>query len=292
MPMKPRLPARLTYFLFSLPALILYSIIWGYNFVQGFIYSTTNWDGLSKTWKFIGLANYEKILRTARFWKALGFTARYSVMLLVLVLTIALILALILSKRGRLTTLVRSIFFFPAMVSLVTASLVFEKIFYYALPALGKALGIAFLSRNIFANPDTAILGILAVNLWQGCAIPTILLIAGLQNIPPELLESAAIDGAGAFQRFRAITLPFILPVISVVFVLTLKAGITVFDYVLILTEGGPAGSTNSVSMLIYLDGLGSFKFGYANAEAFLLFILIALISFVQIRLSSRKEVA
>lgn len=290
--MKPRLPARLTYFLFSLPALILYSIIWGYNFVQGFIYSTTNWDGLSKTWKFIGLANYEKILRTTRFWKALGFTARYSVMLLVLVLTIALILALILSKRGRLTTLVRSIFFFPAMVSLVTASLVFEKIFYYALPDLGKALGIAFLSRNIFANPDTAILGILAVNLWQGCAIPTILLIAGLQNIPPELLESAAIDGAGAFQRFRAITLPFILPVISVVFVLTLKAGITVFDYVLILTEGGPAGSTNSVSMLIYLDGLGSFKFGYANAEAFLLFILIALISFVQIRLSSRKEVA
>lgn len=290
--MQSRLPARLTYFLFSLPALILYSVIWGYNFIQGFIYSTTNWDGLSKAWKFIGLANYQKILRSARFWKALGFTVRYSVMLLVLVVTIALILALILSKRGRLTTLVRSIFFFPAMVSLVTASLVFEKIFYYALPALGKALGIAFLTRNIFASPDTAILGILAVNLWQGCAIPTILLIAGLQNIPPELLESAAIDGAGAFQRFRAITLPFILPVISVVFVLTLKAGITVFDYVLILTEGGPAGSTNSVSMLIYLDGLGSFKFGYANAEAFLLFILIALISFVQIRLSSRKEVA
>jgi len=87
------------------------------------------------------------------------------------------------------------------------------------------------------------------------------------------------------------VTVPFLLPIISVVFVLTLKAGITVFDYVLVLTEGGPAGTTNSVSMLIYNDGFGAFRFGYANAEAILLLIVIAGVSFVQIKLSSCSEV-
>lgn len=284
--------ARLTYFLFSLPALVLYTLIWGYNFAWGFIYSTTNWDGLGKTWKFIGSANYAKILRSARFWNALRFTLTYSAFLLVLVVVISLVYALVLTSRMRFTTLYRSVFFFPAMISLVTASLVFDKIYYYGLPAIGKLLGIGFLTKNILASPDTAMLGVLLVNLWQGCAIPTILLIAGLQNIPQELHESAAIDGASSTQRFKSITIPYLLPVLSVVFVLTLKAGITVFDYVFVLTEGGPAGTTNSVSMLIYLDGFGSFKFGYANAEAFLLFVVIAVISLVQNRISSRKEVA
>lgn len=290
--MKRKGAAALTYFLFSLPALALYAFIWGYNFIWGFIYSTTNWDGLGKTWNFVGLTNYAKALRSKRFWDALGFTMTYAALLLVTVIVISVALALVLKTRRKYTDFFRSIFFFPAMVSLVTASLIFDKIYYYGLPAIGQALGLGFLEKNLLSSPGTALLGVLIVNLWQGCAIPTILLIAGLQNIPQELHESAAIDGATSCQRFTAITIPYLLPVISVVFVLTLKAGITVFDYIFVLTEGGPAGTTNSVSMLIYLDGFGAFKFGYANAEAFLLFALIAIISLIQIRFSRDKEVS
>jgi raffinose/stachyose/melibiose transport system permease protein len=290
--MKRNGAARLTYFLFSLPALVLYTFIWGYNFIWGFVYSTTNWDGLGKNWKFVGFANYAKALRSPRFWDALGFTMTYAALLLITVIAISLALALVLRTKKKFTNFFRSIFFFPAMISLVTASLIFDKIYYYGLPAIGQAIGLEFLEKNLLSSPGTALLGILIVNLWQGCAIPTILLIAGLQSIPQDLHESAAIDGASSFQRFTAITIPYLLPVISVVFVLTLKAGITVFDYIFVLTEGGPAGTTNSVSMLIYNDGFGAFKFGYANAEAFLLFALIAIISLVQIRLSRDKEVA
>lgn len=290
--MKRISAASTTYFLFTVPALVFYSLIWGYNFIRGFLYSLTDWTGLGRTYNYIGLQNYINVLKTNRLWSALGTTFFYSILLVVLVVFFSLVLSLVLNRGYRLKSLYRAIFFFPAMISLVTIALIFDQLYFRAFPLVGEALGIPFLSRNLVANPATALYSILIVHVWQGCAIPTVLFVAALQSVPEELKESAALDGANAFQRFVHIVFPYLIPVFSVIFVLTLKAGITVFDYVLVLTDGGPAGATETVALLIYEHGFGAFKFGYANAEAFLLFVIIAVISVVQIRLLNRKGAA
>ena len=133
--------------------------------------------------------------------------------------------------------------------------------------------------------------GILITHIWQGVAIPTVLVIAGLQTVPEELKEAAALDGASAFQVFRYITIPFLLPVISMILVLVLKDGLMVYDYVLALTTGGPAGATESITMLLFKQGFEELKFSYAISQAITVAIVIIAVSILQISLTNRKKV-
>lgn len=283
---------RTTFLLFTLPALLFYTLIWGVNFVSGLYYSLTDWNGLSSDYNMVGLSNYIRIFSSNRIFSSLQVTFKYAFILVFFTILLSLLLALALNRKIRFLTFFRSVFFFPAMISLVTASLIFDKIFFYVVPKAGQLLGLDFLSNNLLAMPDTALYGVLVVNIWQAVAIPTVLFIAGLQSVPQELYESAALDGAGNVKSFFSITLPYIIPVLSVNLVLSFKAGITVFDYILILTNGGPAGKTEVVSMLIYNHGFGSFRFGYANAEAMILFVIIAVVSLLQITFLNKKGVA
>ena len=133
--------------------------------------------------------------------------------------------------------------------------------------------------------------GVLFVNVWQGLAIPTVLLLAGLQTIPQEMYEAAELDGAGKLKQFFAITLPFLLPVLSVVLILTLKDGLTVFDYIKALTEGGPAGHTKSLTFNIYNLGFKELKFSYAITQAMVVTAIVVAVSYLQIRMVDRKKV-
>lgn len=149
-------------------------------------------------------------------------------------------------------------------------------------------------SIDVFSRPSikatTAFWAVLIVNLWQGCATPTVLLIAGLQSVPKDLYEAATIDGANAWQRFKAITVPFLLPIINIVIITTTKAGLTIFDYIKALTDGGPNKATRAVGLLIYNDAMQGGKFSYAVAESMILFILVAIVSFFTIKGTSNKE--
>lgn len=283
---------RKTFLLFTLPALFFYTMIWGVNFISGLYYSLTDWNGLTSNYNLVGLRNYIRILSSDRIWHSLQVTFLYAMILVVFTMLFSLLLALALNKKIKLLTFFRSVFFFPAMISLVTASLIFDKIFFYVMPKIGEALHLELLSTNVLAMPNTALYGVLVVNIWQAVAIPTVLFIAGLQSVPQELYESAALDGAGNVKSFFSITLPYIIPIMSVNLVISFKAGITVFDYILILTGGGPAGKTEVVSMLIYSHGFGSFRFGYANAEAVILFVIIAVFSLIQITFLNKKGVS
>ncbi|NMA83583.1 MAG: sugar ABC transporter permease [Epulopiscium sp.] len=167
----------------------------------------------------------------------------------------------------------------------------YRTIFYYVIPAVGEALNISFLSKNILGNQRLAIYGILIVSLWQGVAMPTLMFLAGLQTIPGDLYEAASLDGANLINKFRYITIPYLIPTLSVVFVLTLKAGITVFDYIKSMTDGGPAGATTSIAMLIYNHGFEQNKFSYSIAEAIVSGIIITAISVIQIKFTDKKKV-
>ncbi len=282
---------KITFALFSLPGLLLYSTFFIFPVILGVYYSMTNWNGISRKIDFIQFKNYANLFSDKRFLNALIFNAKYCVMLTICIVVLGIILAHLLNSKIKGITFFRSMYFLPAVLSMITVGLIFNQIYYRAIPPIGSALGIELLSKNILSSPTTAVYGILFVNVWQGVAMPTLLFLAGLQTVPLELYEAAAMDGASAFQRFLHITLPFLVPVLSVVMVLTVKSGITVFDYVKSLTDGGPGGVTESVSLLIYSNAFVEMKFSYAVAEAIVIGIVIAAISAVQILISGRKKV-
>lgn len=280
-----------TFALFTAPGLVLYSAFFIFPVVLGFYYGMTDWNGITRKFNFIGLKNFASAFSDKRFLRALTFNLKYCIVLTVCIVVLGIVLALLLNRKMRTTTFFRAAFFMPAVLSGVTIALIFNQIFYRGIPPIGQALGIELLSKNILSNPQTAVLGILFVNIWQGVAMPTLLFLAGLQSIPEELHEAAALDGAGALQRFRFITLPFLVPVLSVVMVLTVKSGLTVFDYVKAMTDGGPGGVTESVSLLIYSNAFVENKYSYAIAEAIIIGAIIALLSAIQISISNKKKV-
>lgn len=282
---------RLTFALFTAPGLLLYSAFFILPVIMGFYYGMTDWNGITRKYSFIGLGNFLSAFRDKRFLGALFFNLRYCVALTVCIVVLGIILALLLNSKLRGITFFRAAYFMPAVLSGLTVGLIFNQIFYRAIPPLGQGLGIEWLSKNILSSPDTAALGILFVNVWQGVAMPTLLFLAGLQSIPEELHEAAALDGAGAFHRFRYITVPYLMPVLSVVMVLTVKSGLMLFDYVKALTDGGPGGATESVSLLIYSNAFVENKYSYAIAEAILLGVIIALVSALQISITNKKRV-
>lgn len=277
----------------TLPAVALFTIFFTVPAIQGIYYSLTDWNGLSKTYSFIGISNYLKIFRDGRVLNSIGFTARYTILLVIGVIILAMGLALILTYvvSQRFKTIFRSIFFFPAVLSLITVGLIWNEIFYRVIPQVGEWIGIGWLSKNILGDVKMAIYGVLLVNIWQGTSIPFVMLLAGIQNVPKDLQEAAVVDGATPWQIFRKITIPFLLPTINVAFVLTLKNGITVFDYIQAMTTGGPARATESTAFLIYKLSFMDAKMSYAMAISFVLLAAIIVISMVQMKVSAKYEV-
>jgi raffinose/stachyose/melibiose transport system permease protein len=261
--------------------------------VRGIFFSLTDWNGLARTYKFIGIQNYIQVFTNARIVNSMNFTVRYTILLVICVLILAMALALLVTYaiHPSFRTFFRSMFFAPVVLSLITVGLIFNEIFYRILPQLGQMLGNEVLSKNILGNPKTVIFGILIVNIWQGVGIPFIMLLAGLQNVPQDLYEAATIDGANPLQVFGKITVPFILPVINVAFVLTLKNGLTVFEYIQAMTEGGPARASESVGYLIYKIAFWEVQMSSAMTISVLLLIVISLVSLAQIKVTSRFEV-
>lgn len=278
-------------FIFTVPATVLYCIFFIYPIAIGIMYSFTDWNGLAKDFKFIGLANYIEAFTNKRFQNAVLFNIKFTILAVILVVGISLILALIFNSDIRLKSFFRGIFFFPAVLGMLVVGLIFNEIFYRVVPVIGKAMNISWLSTNILASKSTAMYGVLIVHVWLAVAMATVMLLAGLQSTPMELYEAAELDGANKWQRFRYITMPFLLPVLSVVLILQIKNGLTVYDIIVALTNDGPGGATESLSILIYNHGFKEVKFSYAIAEAIILTIVICAISFVQTSISNKKKV-
>ncbi len=281
----------ITYALYIIPGFVLYLCLFVTPLILGIYYSTFDWNGFSKKRDFIGLGNYIDALTDDRFTNAILFNLRYSVLLIISIIVISMVLALLLNKDLKARGFIRSVYFFPAVVSMLTASLIFNEIYFRAIPAVGDLLGIAALQKSVLSSPSTAIYGILFVHVWQGVAIPTVLFLAGLQTIPGEILESSLIDGASKWQQFWKITIPYLLPVVSVVLVLVLRDGLMVFDYIVGLTDGGPGGATTSIVMLVYRQGFEEMKFSFAIAEALMISVVLIAVSAFQMIVINRKSI-
>ena len=282
------LSGKYIYFGFTIIPVLLYSFFYVVSVINRVRYSFTDWDGMSQEFHFVGFKNYASLLRNPNFWNSMKTTVCYSILLVTGVILTSLALAISLNSLKRFKTFTKSIFFIPAMIGGVTIALIWDQLYYRVVPVIGQLLGIKWMSQSLLMTGKTALPAVVFVQIWQAVALPTVIFIAGLQQIPEEQFESAKIDGATAFQRFRYITMPFLLPTVTVNLVLTIKQGFTSFDFPFALTGGGPVRSTEVIGILIYNDAFKNLRFSVANAEACLLFLVVAVFSLTQLKLTSR----
>lgn len=192
-----------------------------------------------------------------------------------------MILGVFLTKKLKGVNFFRSVFFYPAIISMLSLGLIFNEIFRRMLPMIGDGLGIGFLQTSLLSTKTGAVIAVILLGFWQNLSIPTVLLIAALQSVPQELTEAAKIDGAGVMDRFRVVTFPFLASTLVICFVKGIRDALVVFDYIISLTQGGPAKATTSMGYKIYLMGSTDMKFSQGCATAIVLFFIIALVSFL-----------
>ncbi|MFR3303210.1 carbohydrate ABC transporter permease [Bifidobacterium pullorum] len=273
----------------TVPAAILVAIFLYWPFLQGAFYSLTNSQGYG-TWDFIGIKNFVAMFSDSRVGNAYIFTIVMAVVITIGQNFLGLFLAVLLNSKIAFKNGFRALFFVPYMLAVLVIGYVFKYIFMVPIPEIGQALGIDWLSTSLLTNPDLAWFPIAFLSIWQGVAYSTLLYLAGLQTIDTEVYEAADIDGVNAWQRFWLITFPLIGPFFTINMVLSLKNSLSMFDQVVALTGGGPDSKTETVSYLIFSNGLGNGEYSYQMANAVTFFIVLAILAFIQLKFFSGKE--
>lgn len=272
-----------------IPVLVLFFCFNTLPLIKGFYYGLTNFRGYG-SYDFVGLRNFKDLFSDARVGKSYLFTFMYAIVMTILVNVISLILALGLNREIRGKNALRGIYFVPNILGGLVVGYIFSFIFTYILPAIGEATGIGFLQNSMLASTKTAWIAIVIVGAWQGIAMNTIIYISGLQTVPEEVYEACMLDGASGWKKFSKITFPLIMPFFTINLVLCMKNALMVFDQIMSLTKGGPSQSTESISYLIYNNGMSGGQFGFQSANAFVFFVVIVVISFLQMKFLGGKE--
>jgi multiple sugar transport system permease protein len=253
-----------------------------------FWYSMHEWNVLAGTFTWTGSANYEKLLTDRNLPKVLGATALFSAGLVVLNLSLALLLAILLNQKLRGTTLFRTLFFSPVVVSLVAWTIVWS----FLLQKNGGINGFLALAGidgpNWLRNGGTAMASVIVVQVFKNVGLNMILFLAALQGVPKELYEAARVDGASRWRQFRRITLPMIAPTLLLTSIITIVGSLQVFAQIAVLTQGGPGVSTTVLVYYLYQQAFKFNKFGYGATLAILLFVIVAVLTLIQWRMRTR----
>ena len=282
--------------LFITPALSLITIFFVLPVLAAFLLSFTDFDiysiGDPGSTRFIGLGNYRTLWDSPLFWTALRNTSLFVVLGGPLSVLASLVAAVLVhSKLVRFRPLFRSAFFAPWVTTLVAVALVWRFVYhpqYGPLNALLQALGLPAI--DWLGNPAWAMPAIVVVSVWKNFGYNMLVFLAGLSNIPEELYEAAELDGAGAWHRFRHVTVPMLGPTFVFVGVVTMIASFQIFSEPYVMTQGGPLKSTLTLMLLMYEEGFRWWRLGFATALAVVLFLLTLAGTLVQLRL--RREPA
>ena len=278
-----------TFLCITIPILILFFMFNTLPLIRGVIYSFTNFKGYG-TYDFVGFRNYVDLFQDSRVGKSYLFTFKFAIVSTIVTNVVSLILALGLNSKIKGKSALRGIYFIPNVLGGLVVGYIFSFIFTYILPTVGQKLGIGFLSSSMLSSESSAWLAIVFVACWQSVAMNTIIYISGLQTVPEDVYEAGSIDGATGWSKFKNLTFPLIIPFFSINMVLCMKNFLMVFDQIMALTKGGPAQSTESISYLIYNNGMSGGQFGFQSANAVIFFIVIVVISVAQMKFTGSKE--
>jgi multiple sugar transport system permease protein len=285
-----RHPARGT-LIFLSPWLVSFALFGLYPLLFSLLVSLTDYNPLRGSMDWLGLANYLKAMRDPLFWQSLKVTLIFVAGTIPFTTSLALGLALLLNRPLRGRGVLRASFFLPTVVSSVVVSLIFKQV-YSPFGLLNAFLHVFGLSgRSWLQDPGTALPAVMAMDVWAAIGYYMVIYLAGLQTIPAELYEAAALDGAIGWRAHLHVTLPLLLPTTLFVVVINTIRSLQVFIEVFVMTRGGPLNATLTTVYYLYDQGFRYFSMGYASAIAYLLFVVILGFALVQSRLlRSRVE--
>jgi raffinose/stachyose/melibiose transport system permease protein len=280
-----------TIIVFLLPAIALYSVFVLYPIVQSARYSLYEWNGFGPLQDYIGLDNFRDVFRDARFRDALKHNMIIVVLSLIVQLPAALALAMLLNAKIKGRAIMRTVFFAPYVLSEVVTGVVWRQILRPngLLDQSLDGVGAGGWVQGWLSDPDVVLYALFFVVSWKYFGFHMILMLAGLQQIPEELKEAAAIDGASPWKTFRYVTLPLLGPTIRVSVFLSVIGALQLFDLVWVTTKGGPIGASSTMSTYLY-DRFRDSRFGYASAVSIVIFSLSLLVALLYQRFALRRD--
>jgi raffinose/stachyose/melibiose transport system permease protein len=277
---------------FALPALLLYAFVVLVPSGRGVYYAFTDWDGLDPSFSLVGLGNFGDLFQDPDALQAIRHTLLVAVAITILQNGFGLLLALGVNSMIKSRNVLRVFLFAPAVITPIVTAYLWRNLLGPdgAVNSLLGAVGLDAWRHNWLGEPGLALWSIVGVIVWQFGGYSMVIFLAGLQSVPPEIYEAAAIDGAGPVRRFWSVTRPLLAPAFTINLMLSIIGGIKLFDQVWALTGGGPGHATDTLSTLIYKDAFTLGEFGYSIALAVVLTIIVAVVSTGQYAVLARRE--
>jgi raffinose/stachyose/melibiose transport system permease protein len=277
--------------LYTGPTTLIFVMVMIVPFLYGIYLTLFKWDGISSDMPFVGLTNYIGVFQDERFWQSVWITVKYVAATVTLINLCGFLLAYLIVTGLKRQNFVRAVFFSPSLIGGLVLGFLWQFLFNQFFVSIGQKYELAMFSKSWLGDPDKAFWAMVIVTVWHYAGYMMVIFIAGLMNVPKDLMEAGSIDGANKWRQLFHITLPLMVPSFIVTIFLSLQRGFMVYDLNYALTEGGPYGSTVLVSMHVFDKAFKSYDYGMGQAEAFVLFFIVATVTMLQLYFSKKKEV-
>ncbi len=281
----------LTPWLFLLPSLAILITFLIIPIIEAFRWSLLDYKIIADTSEFIGLANFRELFADEMFWKAFINTILFVLIVLPMNIFLPMVLASLVNQKIKAVGAFRVMYYVPVVTPIVVGALMWKMLYSQdgAMSRFLVSIGILDQPMNFLTNSTTALVAVAFITAWKGLGYYMIMYLANLQSIPNQLYESASIDGATSIQKFTKITMPMLVPSMTLVSILTIVNGLKVFEEIALTTNGGPAGATTTLVMYIY-DKFMNLDVSIASAAGLVLLGLAIVGSLIQMKLTSKRE--
>ena len=274
--------------MFALPGMFCFFAVVIVPFLYGVYLTLTDWNGVSKVKNFIGLENFAGVMKDAQFWSSLVLTFKYVIAVVVLVNVLAFAIAYLLTRGIKGQNFFRAGFFTPNLIGGIVLGYIWQFVFSRVFVNIGESTGWSFFEVSWLSEPNKAFL---VVSVWQLSGYMILIYVAGFMGLSEDVMEAASIDGASGWVKLKNIIMPLMMSSITICLFLTLSRAFMVYDVNLSLTAGAPYGTTEMAAMHVYEKAFTSRQFGVGQAEAFILFVIVACISGLQVYFTKKREV-
>ena len=277
--------------LFALPGMFCFFAVVIIPFLYGVYLTLTDWNGVSKVKHLVGLENFAGVLKDTQFWTSLLLTFKYVIAVVILVNVIAFFLAYLLTRGMKGQNFFRAGFFTPNLIGGIVLGYIWQFVFSRVFVSIGESTGWSLFEISWLSQPNMAFAALVLVTVWQLSGYMILIYVAGFMGLSEDVMEAASIDGANGWVKMKNIVLPLMMSSITICLFLTLSRAFMVYDVNLSLTAGAPYGTTQMAAMHVYEKAFTSRQFGVGQAEAVILFLIVACISGLQVYITKKKEV-
>lgn len=277
--------------IFALPGMFCFFAVVIVPFLYGVYLTFTDWNGVAQDKNFIGLTNFISVIQDKLFWSSLLLTFKYVIVVVILVNVLAFGIAYLLTRGIKGQNFFRAGFFTPNLIGGIVLGYIWQFVFSRVFVNIGESTGWSLFEISWLSDPNKAFAALVLVSVWQLSGYMILIYVAGFMGLSEDVMEAASIDGASGFAKLKNIIMPLMMSSITICLFLTLSRAFMVYDVNLSLTSGGPYGTTEMAAMHVYEKAFTSRQFGTGQAEALILFIVVACISGLQVYLTKKQEV-